>query len=342
MSKPTWIATVAFGLAIFVAVSGIGVYVSVDLLHDYQDSHKEQRDKAAYADRSAIEKYFDCTDRGGIPLECAIHSVTSDGEQERAKYDLNAQQDMAEWAFALLLATIASIALSVLGLVAIVWSLALNRTATEAAVGAAEQSQRANDLAEESNRVSRENAEADRRPWMQVAFGLPNGVKLEKDGIRVDVVPVVRNIGKSVAYDVWVEAHAVLPGEGVIGNITTQFCTKWINVSNQRNGPSGPAVNGKVLFPDEHDSPGTFPTIIKGEALHGIKIDDPDSVVMPHIFVICTYRKTASTKELSVTAKSFLINRTEDGSPRFIHVRDLDIASEDVGFSDSMQPNHVT
>lgn len=341
MSKRTWIAGIALGLAILV-FSGIGIFVSVDLLHDYQDRHEEQRDKAAYADGSAVKKYFECTNRGGMPLGCAIHSVTSDGEQERAKYDLNAQQDMAEWAFALLLVSIASIALSVLGLVAIVWSLALNRTATEAAVGAAEQSKRANDFAEDSNRISRENAEADRRPWMQVAFGLPNGIKRKKDGIGVDIVPVVRNIGKSVAYDVWVEAHAVLPGEGIMGNITTQFCTNWVDVSNRRSGLRGPVPNGKVLFPDEHDAPGKFPQIIKGEGLHGVNIDDPDAFILPHVFVICTYRTAATAKELRVTAKSFMITRVDNNGAKIIHMKDLDIASEAVHFSDSMQPNHVT
>lgn len=76
----------------------------------------------------------------------ALEAIEADphaaADQARSQRDLEAQEGMAKWAEHLFWATVVQIALSVGGLIAIIYSLALNRTATKAAVTAAEAAQK--------------------------------------------------------------------------------------------------------------------------------------------------------------------------------------------------------
>ncbi|MGQ2905868.1 MAG: hypothetical protein ACT6RL_18890 [Neoaquamicrobium sediminum] len=177
MSSRYWVAATAIGL---ILVAGLAWYGWRDI-QVYQLEHAQQRDSAAKADTPAPDKYLECAK---LPLfaatKCAIEAVQADAESERSQHDLNAQQDMAEWAYALLLVSVASIILSMIGLVALFVSLAQTRQAIK---------------------DGREIGEAQVQAYLSL-----RGAKFFRDSMFITIDLVIRNSGQSPANAVTFQA----------------------------------------------------------------------------------------------------------------------------------------
>ena len=65
--------------------------------------------------------------------ECIEQAIASGRESQRAEYDLNAQRDMAEWAFWLLIISSAQMPIGILGLVALFFTLRQGKAGLEKA-----------------------------------------------------------------------------------------------------------------------------------------------------------------------------------------------------------------
>lgn len=111
--------------------------------------------------------------------ECIEEAIKSSHENQRSEADLQAQREMSDWAFWLLIVTICQTPLTVGGLIALIITIRQGQ---------------------ESNQIARESAQAQIRSYLMVesvAMRVGNG------GISCDVI--VRNVGESPATNVIVE-----------------------------------------------------------------------------------------------------------------------------------------
>jgi hypothetical protein len=123
----------------------------------YEREHAKQRENATEYSAEDAEQYLRlCVEREGTEtfniLLCSVKSVESNRQAQTAYYDIEAQQDMARWAYGMFLASIFGLIVSACGLGTLFYTLRLNRTATKAAVDAVE--------------INRTNAETELRAWI--------------------------------------------------------------------------------------------------------------------------------------------------------------------------------
>lgn len=122
MPKSGRIVTATLGLSVLVA----GVWLSWLEFSAYQQRHSYER-------TSAAQYYSDATQHGPSACRsivneegligwftCLLDKIGADGSVKQAEYDLKAQQDMAAWAFGMLIVTIWLSLISLLG-VYFVW-----------------------------------------------------------------------------------------------------------------------------------------------------------------------------------------------------------------------------
>jgi len=115
---------VTIGLAVPTIV--LGAKFSLDSFSRYQQYQASQRvDAAAYRAGTANQGPESCrsivSDEGLIDwFTCVVQVVTADGGAKQAEYDLKAQQDMAAWAFGMLIVTVWLTVITLLG-VLFVW-----------------------------------------------------------------------------------------------------------------------------------------------------------------------------------------------------------------------------
>ena len=140
-------------------------------------------------------------------------------EEERAKRDLAAQEEMAIWARRTFYGTVVGIIVSTIGLIAIVYSLRLNDDATRAAQAAVR-------IAEVSNEIQS-------RAWISATCSLENvhhaKTHFGVDGTYANVVCRIKNHGNSPAVLIRFNAEAIfMPTEnpeGILSNFSTQHQT---------------------------------------------------------------------------------------------------------------------
>lgn len=156
MSRRDWLRIVAALTLSTVAVAGLIFWSIVN----YQQEQAEQRQEAPrYEGSEKIKSYDPCLRMQGIVdrINCVLREATAQREDKRAQSDLNAQQDMAAWAYALLLVTATGTAIAAIGVVATVigiWLIWLNlgeaRKVTAQAIEATNAAVRSADAAQDS------------------------------------------------------------------------------------------------------------------------------------------------------------------------------------------------
>lgn len=189
MLKKYWPYLVALG-AIF-ALAALGL-LGLHSYRPYELEHADQRREIAnYAYETGEEYFRDCVDvQRRVPLltalACAVEAVSANRAAAESKYDLYAQQDMAKWAYALLLVSIAGMVISIAGLAAILFSLRqtwINIT------------------------DNREIGQAQTRAYLAVSGG---DFVIRKDG-TIELNVEVRNFGQSPAKRGHVYAQLLIP-----------------------------------------------------------------------------------------------------------------------------------
>ena len=125
-------------------------------------------------------------------LEAANAKSDPPEETERAKADLRAQQAMANWAFWVFVATGTQVIVGGIGIFFIWRTLRQNRTATRAAVIAA-------NAAERSTQLAQENFEKIERPYLFVFDLMAGNIRKAPSGVAPYVEYDVANFGKTPA-----------------------------------------------------------------------------------------------------------------------------------------------
>jgi hypothetical protein len=154
------------------------------------DGYAQQIGKAA-DDR--LQRCFGQVEPGASLRECVEQAVATTREEQRSEQDLSAQRQMAQWAFWLLIATIAQMPLTALGLILLLWTIRQGREAL--------------DLQKSGN-----------RPWLtfrnlkvhRINMIRPTEAHEGEDWIIAAVIEVeIVNSGSTPAKDIRVIAHVI-------------------------------------------------------------------------------------------------------------------------------------
>lgn len=113
MSGINKVTAVAAGLTLLIAFSLAGYILGFGL---GEQSGEHQANADTYAKHAQNEIDGTCADLNGpAHTECIIRVVEATNEHERAESDLNAQRDMARWAFLMLIVTVAMAIITAFG-----------------------------------------------------------------------------------------------------------------------------------------------------------------------------------------------------------------------------------
>lgn len=144
------------------------------------------------------------------------HTEPEAGRNEwRAERDLEAQQEMARWAFWLWAATIVGIGL----LAATLWETRKAAQAAYEMVGEAKATTAATNASavetRKSNEIARIAYMAEQRPWLRWEIAQPISVKRHGDSLRVTISATLENFGKTPARNVlyFAELYSPAPHE---------------------------------------------------------------------------------------------------------------------------------
>lgn len=198
------------GFAIVLAISCI-----VAWFVGYQRELERQRHEVNTAAAITIEACLPSIEtlRFGEFTQCLVEVFQADPDALREKFDLKAQQDMALWAFGMLLVSMVGVIITAVGTIYIAATLKQTRSATSAANDSVEEARKATITAQEAVAVAREMGQ------YQVASYL--GIErcsleyLGDDSFKLQII--VQNTGQTPARDITVTVRvAVTLSEGNI------------------------------------------------------------------------------------------------------------------------------
>lgn len=192
------------------------------LLQFYQIS--SENNPNTHADTVSTSEHTDAS-----PLFKYEPQHTTINPTEHDQRDLEAQEAMALWAKRTFYISLASSVVSLIGLIAIVYSLRLNDDATIAAQHAVSEARRSNDI--------------QNRAWLSVSCDVEDlrndtTQQTRVDGLYVNVVCSVKNHGNAPAIGVRlnVEADVIGSHRPDIHAWLTEFSERWINAPTENTG----------------------------------------------------------------------------------------------------------
>lgn len=192
MLRGYWIAAVALGLTL--AFTGLATYQILE----YQREQAEQRQSATETNARNAGDCFGELQLLSVPI-CLYQLLQADAESERAEYDLQAQQDMAVWAFAMLWTSLASVFITGIGVVYVARTLSEAKATTAAAIKAA-------NAADETVAETRKIRELETRPWLLFDPAFSDGTIGPEGLISADVIFAMANHGRSPAFNIYFAA----------------------------------------------------------------------------------------------------------------------------------------
>ena len=182
------------GLEIFIAVTT--VFFGLLIWESYRQGHSDERDYATYTDRAKAMAV--CSGDKVNDGTCVIDHIDAQNHWQHEAADLHAQQDMAEWALLMFLATLAGVVYIALTLGATRDAVAEARNATWAA--------------EKSVKETRRIGEAQTRAYLLVERAWIT--QSDENDIRIRAK--IKNFGQTPAIDarswisIWVESIPLL------------------------------------------------------------------------------------------------------------------------------------
>lgn len=180
-------------------------------------------------------------------VECVAEQVEATREEQRAEYDLSAQNRMAEWAFWVMVMGALTTGLTAIALYFVSETLTATRAAVEDTGEATEAMKAANEIAQgaivaaqAANEIARE---AD-RAWVQIGFQGGGDLLPESETKLLWLTKVqLQNVGRAPAFSVYV-SKMIFVGPASMA-AATQAAKDAI-----RDGPGETWSDGVTLFPN--------------------------------------------------------------------------------------------
>ncbi len=234
MSRSDWLRYGAIGAVILLFIGGAFWWA----LDAYQQNQAQQREQVAprAADPSQQEAREACHDVTDLAAhtKCIAEKQKTQREEWRAQYDLQAQQQMALWAYALFASGIIGLVITGAGVVYVALTLRATRESLQVA-------NRSADLAEDALQDARMNAQCELRAYVGCIGCFVEGF----DGLAPHLAVNIQNQGQTPAYKVtlamdsrfsekpiegplYVQRVSLITSLGVLGPQTSVGSTKRI------------------------------------------------------------------------------------------------------------------
>lgn len=125
----------------------------------------------------------------------AIHDERAEVKAEdRAQRDLDAQEDMAKWAFWMVILTVAQVVVAMVSIYFLVRSVRQSSAAIRKAT--------------EANAIAQSNHVSEQRAWLQVTDLEVTGYAITDHGLEINIDVSMINVGASPARDIWIDLVA--------------------------------------------------------------------------------------------------------------------------------------
>ncbi|WP_394693926.1 hypothetical protein [Hyphobacterium sp.] len=240
-SRLTWIQAANAFTAVAIALLALGL-----VSHNYRSEHAQQRDIAAqgYSEQSHDEIHSSCVlTIDPVGLECIRQTPNTEGEQRTTQYDLQAQQEMAEWTLLTAIFAGAGVLISGVAVGLVYLTLDEARKTTKAA--------------QDTVDVTREMGQKQVRAYVGAQeFRSRRG---KKDRTRVIIVLTFKNYGQSLADNIRVEL------EYGLSNKAGQMITPELPIEiKQQTTPLAPGAEGTFAL-TPHGTEDLFDQIETGD-----------------------------------------------------------------------------
>lgn len=171
MSKRYWDGQSAPFIVVIVGLLIVGV-LAFELASDRERTRYEQQRTADYAQNAEAHIQRTCVGMDAVAQAVCIREIVkATNEHQRAERDLSAQQEMARWALYMLIATVATVIVTGVGVYYVRRTLAESVRATNAAVDAAKAGLKANEIAEDAAILGRRMGQAQVRAYLSCVGG---------------------------------------------------------------------------------------------------------------------------------------------------------------------------
>lgn len=239
MSERDWLsrpATVIFAASILViclVFAGDKVLQGWERVHEANAAY--QKNAEADRDKSADEIAEDCQNPDVIFRDCVRENLETHYQDQATNEDLQAQQDMAYWAFWLLVASALGIIVSCFGVILLIRSISLGREANEKASDAV-------NAANDANNIMR----AEQRPWVTLNWQVScEFVETGPRSYNLKWHYNFANKGKSPAFNVRISYGVHRHDWRYVG------AGRQAVPIQTRNAVNNTSISQKILFPNE-------------------------------------------------------------------------------------------
>ncbi len=187
MLRSNWLRYVVVGAVAGIAVGWL-VQWGARSFEAYRFQHSNERIQAAKYEYEGAKDYVEGCLHGVAPsfdkgVACLAEGIEANREAKRSEYDLRAQQDMAEWAYAMFLVTGGGTAIAIFGIVLVFFTFGEAR---------------------QTNVISREMGQRELRAYVGIE-------KTEITGVEIGSAPKAKlsfvNSGSTPAYDLKITAY---------------------------------------------------------------------------------------------------------------------------------------
>ncbi len=301
-----WLRYVVAGA---VVVGPIGPTIwGVNQLRWYHAEHANERVSASlYKYDSADGVVIKCLDGVDAPsfaegIVCLAGGIEANRRAKRSEYDLKAQQDMAEWAYGILLISAFGLIVITVGVLVVLQSLRLARQTV--------------DRAGDANALSCEAMIADQRAWITSKLIIRGDLEFFEGRAFIEVAARYQNIGKTPAIRVHTALDMVL--HDAVDTELEKLCSE-----NRFNNSS----SGRIVLPREEYDRAWYLSAYADEVINN---PNPDGFIMPRIIGCVTYEILPDHTIHQTVFVYFLHLGEDDGVMRFIPVNQGNISKDEI------------
>jgi hypothetical protein len=173
---------------------------------------------------------------------CVEKAIDASHEEQRAEHNLDAQRQMADWAWWLLIVTALQTPITLVGIVLLLRNI---------------------QQADAANEISRQAMTAENRAWIEIEILSLGDLRYVEENFRLTVKFRFRNIGKSVALNVVPEATLI--GEPTIGERTIGETSTELDQILRRLKGRPSKLMAQNLFPGRESPEQEWDTTVKAD-----------------------------------------------------------------------------
>jgi hypothetical protein len=168
------------------------------------------------------------------------------------------------------------------------------------------------EAAKKSADIAQDTLVASNRPWISILQPVPDGgLTWEDKGARLTISLAIRNVGKSPAFDIAVEADQFVlgPDNFDIGAAVARHCAE---VRRRQIARAASGQHGEVLFPDE-----SLPIrlgLLFGQEQIDAAVKNMGQPFFSPVIVICADYRSPITKQSHTTGLAYLVLKPGQGA----------------------------